>query len=137
MTLVEVLAVVVILGLIAGTLVVSFSGGFGKAKHELAKSGIGLIVSKLEVYRMETSQWPGNDIGLAVLSDGHALPAASFYLKPEQLTDPWGRPYLYIAPGPSGHPYEVLTYGADGQSGGSHGTEDADISSVNLKGSSS
>ena len=137
MTLVEVLAVVVILGLIAGTLVVSFSGGFGKAKHELAKSGIGLIVSKIEVYRMEKSQWPSNDLGLAVLSDGHAVPGASYYLKPEQLSDPWNRPYLYISPGPAGHPYEILSYGADGQPGGAPGTEDADITSVNLKGDGS
>ena len=48
MTLVEILAVVVILGLIAGTLAVSFSGSFGKAKHELAKTGIGQIVQKVE-----------------------------------------------------------------------------------------
>ena len=43
MTLVEILAVVVILGLLAGTLLMGFSGSFGKAKHELAKTAIGQI----------------------------------------------------------------------------------------------
>lgn len=134
MTLVEVLAVVIILGLIAGTLVVGFSGSFGRAKHELARSGIGVISSKLEIYRMEHGQWPSNEIGLAALSDGLALPSAPYYLSPDRLLDPWDNPYHYVAPGPDGHPYEVLSYGANGQPGGAPGTEDADISSVNLRG---
>jgi general secretion pathway protein G len=132
MTLVEVLAVVVILGLVAGTLLVGFSGSFGRAKHELAKSGIGLIVGRVELYRIDHSAWPTNELGLAVLSDGHALPTASYYLKPDQLIDPWDRPFLYITPGPVGHPYEVLTYGADGAPGGEG--ENADVSSIALRG---
>ncbi len=132
MTLVEVLAVVVILGLIAGTLLVGFSGSFGKAKHELAKSGIGIVVTQLEKYRLEHSAWPSNEQGLAVLSDGQAKPTDAYYLAHGQLLDPWERPYLYITPGPEGHPYEVLTYGADGQPGGED--EDADVSSADLRG---
>lgn len=136
MTLVEILAVVVILGLIAGTLVIGFSGSFGKAKHELAKSGIGIIVSKLELYKIEHDRWPGNDIGLAALSDGHATGSASYYLSRDQLLDPWGNPYILITPGPNGLPYEVVSYGADGQPGtpgSAPGSENADISSANLR----
>jgi len=131
MTLVEILAVVVILGLLAGTLLIGFSGTFGKAKHELAKSGIGLVVSKLELYRIEHDAWPGNDMGLATLGEGYAAPTDPWYLSPDKLLDPWGNTYMYIAPGPQGHPYEVLTYGADAQPGGEG--ENADISSVNLR----
>lgn len=131
MTLVEILAVVVILGLVAGTLLVGFSGSFGKARHELAKSGIGVVVTQLEKYRLEHSAWPSNEQGLAVLTDGQAKPTDSYYVNPGQLLDPWGRPYLYVTPGPDGHPYEVITYGADGQPGGEG--EDADLSSVNLR----
>ena len=135
MTLVEILAVVVILGLIAATLLVGFSGSFGKAKHELAKSGIGIIVTQLEKYRLEHAAWPPNDVGLAVLTDGQASPTDPHYLNPGQLRDPWNRPYLYLAPGPGGHPYEILSYGADGQPGGEG--ENTDISSANLRGEES
>ncbi len=131
MTLVEVLAVVVILGLIAGTLVVRFSGVFGKARHELAKSGIGVIVSRVELYKLEHGQWPGSNTGLALLSDGQAAPTAAYYLSHDQLLDPWGFEYQYIAPGPGGHPYEVISLGADGQLGGED--ENADVSSLNLR----
>lgn len=134
MTLVEVLAVVVILGLIAGTLLVGFSGSFGKAKTELTRTGIGQIVGKIELYRIEHSAYPANEQGLAALSDGTAAPTASYYLGPDQLRDPWDRPYLYMNPGPDGHPFEVVSYGADGVAGGAPGTENVDISSVNLRG---
>jgi len=131
MTLVEVLAVVVILGLMAGTLLVGFAGSFGKAKHELAKSGIGLVMTQLEKYRLEHSAWPSNEQGLAALTDGSAKPMDPYYVSPGQLRDPWGGRFLYVMPGPDGHPYEVITYGADGQPGGED--EDADLSSVNLR----
>lgn len=133
MTLVEILAVVVILGLVAGTLLIGFSGSFGKAKHELAKTGIGLIASKIELYRIDQGSWPTNELGLKALSDGNAPPTASYYLGPDKLLDPWNRPYLYVTPGPDGHPYEVISYGSDGQPGGAVSSEEADLSSVNLR----
>jgi general secretion pathway protein G len=131
MTLVEILAVVVILGLLAGTLYVGFGGSFDKAKRELAKSGIGVVVSKLEMYRIDHNTWPGNDLGLQALSDGFATPSDSYYLSPDQMMDPWGQTYLFVAPGPNGHPFEIISYGADGQPGGEG--ENADISSVHLR----
>jgi general secretion pathway protein G len=137
MTLIEILAVVVILGLVAGTLLVGFSGSFGKAKHELAKSGIGVIVSQIEKYRLEKGSWPSNELGLSALTDGQTTPSASYYLSPGQLMDPWNRQYLYVTPGPNGHPYEILTYGADGVAGGASGSEDSDLSSSNLRGDDS
>lgn len=131
MTLVEVLAVVVILGLLAATLAVGFSGAFGKGKQELAKTGIGQVVQRLETYYMDQGAWPDLDTGLQVLAE--ASPTSAYYLSPDNLQDPWARPYLYITPGPDEHPYEIVTYGADGKPGGED--ENADVSSVSLRGS--
>ena len=131
MTLIEIMAVVVILGFLAATLAVSFSGSFGKAKRELAKTGIGQVVDKVEAYRMEKGAWPSIDLGLRMLSDGYATPTDAYYLEPGKLLDPWNRPYFFVVPGPDLKPYEVLSYGADGQPGG-HG-EDADVSSTDLR----
>jgi len=131
MTLVEILAVVVILGLLAGVLAVGFSGSFGKAKREVAKTAIGQISQRLELYRLEKGAWPGNDVGLKALTEGYASPADSFYLEAGQLLDPWNRPFWFLTPGPGDLPYEVLSYGADGSPGGDG--EDADLSSANLR----
>lgn len=132
MTLVEVLAVVVILGLLAGTLAIGFSGAFGKGKRELAKTGIGMIAQRVELYKQENDTYPDNNTGLAVLSDGHAEPTAAYYIGPDRLLDPWGHPYYIAVPGPNGHPYEIVSYGADGEAGGTG--ENADISNLNLRG---
>ena len=49
------------------------------------------------------------------------------YLKQKKLPrDPWGRPYIYRSPGEHGA-YDIISYGADGQQGGT-GTA-ADIES--------
>ena len=50
------------------------------------------------------------------------------YLRKPVPNDPWGRPYVYLAPGeanPTG--YDLISYGADGQPGGTG--EDTDITS--------
>lgn len=130
MTFVEVLAVVIILGLIATTLLIGFSGSFGTAKRELAKAGMGQILQKLEVYKMTTSQWPTSDAGLNSLTKPLAKPTDAYYVEPSVLFDPWKKPYYFVAPGPDGHPYEIVTYGADGKPGGEG--EDSDLSSVDL-----
>ncbi len=132
MTLVEVLAVVVILGLLAGTLAVGFSGAFSKGKHELARTGIGVIAQRLELYQIAHDSYPSSEIGLAALSDGYAKPTDEYYLAPDRLLDPWGERYLLIVPGPDGHPYEIITYGSDRQPGGTG--SGADISSINIRG---
>lgn len=132
MTLVEILAVVVILGLIAGVLAVNFSGSFAKAKHELAKTGIGQVVQKLELYKIEHDEWPSLQLGLQALSTGYANPSDPHFLEADQLLDPWKHPYVYISPGPDLRPYEVISYGRDGIQGGTG--ENADISSAHLRG---
>ncbi|MFG0328784.1 MAG: type II secretion system protein GspG [Phycisphaerales bacterium] len=117
--------------MLAATLTVGFSGSFDRAQRELARAGIGVIQGKLEAYRVERGEWPSNDTGLAALTDGQATPADAFYLSGDQLLDPWGRPFLLVTPGPNGHPYEVLTYGADGAPGGEGAN--ADLSSAGLR----
>ncbi|MCB9844660.1 MAG: type II secretion system protein GspG [Phycisphaeraceae bacterium] len=131
MTLVEVLAVVVILGLLAGTLAVGFSGAFAKGKHELTRTQLGLIAGKLEAYHIEFGAWPDPGVGLDALTDGRASPRASYYMPSDQLLDPWGRRFELIVPGPNGHPFEVVSLGADGLPSGEG--EDADLSTVSLR----
>ncbi|MFK7961961.1 MAG: type II secretion system protein GspG [Phycisphaerales bacterium] len=129
MTLVEVLAVVVILGLIAGLAVVGFSGTFRQAKHETAKSQIAIITGKIEAYMISTSRHPSSSEGLGALTD--APPVAAHHLSEDAILDPWGRTFLYVSPGPEGHPYEVISLGEDGARGGEGPA--ADISSTSLR----
>jgi general secretion pathway protein G len=128
MTLIEILAVVVILGLLAATLVGGLSGKLGTARHELAKTQIAQVVNAIEAFNLANGRPPTASDGLQVLS---ANPQAPFFLEAGKLLDPWSKPYQYLIPGPNGMPYEVVTFGADGQQGGTG--ENADVSSVDLR----
>lgn len=128
MTLVEILAVVVILGLLAVTLTVGITGKMGKARGEIAKTQIAQIVAQIQTYQLDKRALPKAGEGLTVLTAPLAAPTAAYYLEPGKLLDPWGNPYLYVVPGPAGHPFEVVSYGSDGQPGGTG--EAADQSSV-------
>lgn len=129
MTLIEVLAVVVILGLLAATLTVGISGRMGKARHEIARTQIAQITAAIEGFRLDRRRLPTSGEGLTILS---SEPQSAFFLEAAKLIDPWGNPYLYLVPGPEGHPFEVVTYGSDGQPGGEG--DRADISSARLGG---
>jgi general secretion pathway protein G len=127
MTLIEVLAVVVILSLLAVTLTVGITGKVGKARNEIAKTQIAQIVNQLQAFQLEKRKLPDASAGLNALT---ADPAAAYHIDRAKLNDPWGRPYQYLVPGPGNAPFEVLTYGADGQPGGTG--DAADLSSTGL-----
>lgn len=131
MTFVELLAVLVILGLVATVFTLSIAGRFNQSKRELAKSQIGLIDGQVQTYYTQNSEWPPADRGLSVLTSPEAKPSDAFYMTEDQLVDPWGNQFYIIVPGPSGHPFELVSYGADGQPGGTD--ENADLSSLNLR----
>ncbi len=129
MTLVEILAVVVILGLVAGIAVVSFSGTFNAAQHEIVKPMMAKIAQSVEAYYMKHGAYPTSAEGLNALTA--ASPESSYYLSQDLVNDPWNRAFQYMSPGTEGHPYEIMTFGRDGAPGGDG--PDADLSSVHMR----
>ena len=120
-TLLEVLVVLIILGLVAaifaGPQIFQF---LGTAKSEAAEIQIERIGSALDLYRLHAGRYPTTDEGLIVLVERpDDAPAWSGpYLKNEEaITDPWGRPFRYRAPGEHGE-YDLYTWGSDDAEGG-------------------
>lgn len=126
MTLVEVLAVVVLLGILAATLTVGLTAAFGQGKRELARTAIAGAKAKVEMYHVSQSGWPQS---LQDLVD--APPSASYHLPLDAARDPWGNMMQLVVPGPDGHPFEIMSLGADGRVGGDG--DDADLSSLDLR----
>ena len=124
LTLIEILIVVVILGTLAAVLVVNLIPQSEKANQQIAKTQIGQIAQHLTLYQAEHRKLPPAGGGLSAMS---ADPAATYYLKPEQLIDPWGNPFIYRVPGSNGHPFDLISYGADGQPGGEHANADLSL----------
>jgi len=133
-TLIEIMVVIVILGIIAALVVPRVLERPDEARAVAAKSDIGTIMSALKLYRLDNQRFPTTEQGLAALVARPEQPPAPPNWKPggylEKLPkDPWGRPYQYLNPGLKGD-VDVMTYGADGQPGGTG--PDADIGSWDL-----
>lgn len=127
-TLLELLVVVVIIGLLAGFVAPRYFGQVGKSEVNVAKAQIDALEKALDQYRLDTGRYPSAEQGLKALVERPANEPkwAGPYLRKEVPLDPWGKPYLYKVPGEKGFDFELLSYGKDGQPGGTG--EAADIS---------
>lgn len=122
-TLVELLVVLAIIGLLTTVVVINVLPMQGRAQIQKAKADIALLEQGLEFYRLDAGRYPTTEEGLAALTRPGTMGATVKNLP----DDPWGRPYRYAAPGPDSTPYQIMSYGADGEPGGEG--ENADIKS--------
>ena len=119
-TLLELLVVVAIIGLLAAYVGPKYFSQVGKSEQVLAKAQIESFHRALASYRLDVGSFPSNEEGLNALL---VKPAAATrwngpYLSKAVPLDPWGRPYVYRVPGAKTD-YDLLSYGKDGQPGGS------------------
>ncbi|ABS67353.1 general secretion pathway protein G [Xanthobacter versatilis] len=128
-TLVELLVVITIIGLIVALVGPRVLGYLGDSKVKTAKIQIQGFSSALDLFYLDTGRYPSTSEGLVALVQ-RSPGAATWngpYLKGGTLpSDPWGKPYIYRAPGEHGA-YDIVSLGSDGQQGGT-GTA-ADITS--------
>lgn len=126
-TLIELIVVIVILGLLAGLVVPRLFKHVGQAKIATAKAQIAAFQTALGAYKLDTGKFPTTEQGLAALRA--APPDARNwngpYLPKDVPLDPWGNAYVYKYPGDHGDEPDIISYGADGRSGGEG--EDADV----------
>jgi general secretion pathway protein G len=128
-TLVEILVVITIIGLIMGLVGPRVLSYLGESKAKAAKIQIESFGSALDLYFLDQGRYPTTSEGLTALvqRSGNSRTWNGPYLKGSIVpADPWGQPYLYRSPGEHG-PYDVVSYGSDGQEGGT-GTA-ADVTS--------
>ena len=130
-TLLELVVVIIVLGLLAGIVAPQIIGRLSEAKSTTARTQIELLSVALDGYRLDNGNYPTTDQGLAALRERPTRAPVPVnwrgpYLRKAVPVDPWGRPYLYRAPGernPSAFDLESL--GRDGKVGGDG--EDADV----------
>jgi general secretion pathway protein G len=127
-TLLELLVVVVIIGLLAGLVAPRYFDQLGKTNTNIAKAQIDSLERALDQYRLDVGSYPSSEQGLQALNSrpNNVEKWQGPYLKKAVPPDPWGRPYLYKSPGEHSE-YDIFSYGADGQPGGT--TENTDVTS--------
>ena len=129
-TLIEVLVVIIVIAILATFVGPSLFRNVGDARTSTARTQIETFGTALDAYRLDNGSYPTTAQGLGALWQKPTVdPPANWrspYLRKAVPKDPWGREYVYVAPGrvnPEG--YDLLSYGADGKAGGEG--ENADI----------
>lgn len=132
-TLIELLVVLAIIAALAAVVGPSVLRNVSDARHTAAKSQIEIFALALEAYRIDNAAYPTTEQGLEALRTPPAQMASPLawrgpYLRKSVPMDPWGRPYLYVAPGSvNADSFDLYTLGRDGRNGGTG--EDADVTS--------
>jgi general secretion pathway protein G len=93
-----------------------------------------VLDSAVTMFKLDTGRFPTEEEGLKALvekpSDVMSYSDGG-YLKTKQVPkDAWGHEFVYHLNPESGQPFEVMSYGSDGQEGGEAGTPNADIRST-------
>ncbi|WP_407180555.1 type II secretion system major pseudopilin GspG [Bradyrhizobium sp. STM 3562] len=120
-TLVEMLVVIAIIGLIMGLIGPRVLNYLSESKVKAAKIQLQSFASALDLYYLDAGRYPSSAEGLAALvrQTPGVVAWNGPYLKGGNVpNDPWNHPYIYRAPGEHG-PYDIMSYGSDGQEGGS------------------
>ncbi|HLH87361.1 MAG TPA: type II secretion system major pseudopilin GspG [Xanthobacteraceae bacterium] len=128
-TLVEILVVITIIGLIMALVGPRVLNYLAESKVKAARIQVESFASSLDLFYLDNGRYPTTSEGLVALAQrpGGADSWNGPYLRSGTVpNDPWGHPYIYRSPGEHG-PYDIISYGSDGQEGGS-GTA-ADIAS--------
>lgn len=122
-TLIELMAVLVILGILATIVVVNVSPVFQRANLEKVRADMAQTTKALELYKFNELTYPNTSQGLDALTTPHSELKTPFlfpdggYISSIPL-DPWGREYLYVYPPQKSRNFDLYTLGADGLEGG-------------------
>lgn len=125
-TLIEIMAVVLIIGLLAGVVGVAVFSQVDTARVTTAKAQMKQIESALEFYRLDNGRYPTTEQGLDALISQPSIEPLPHRYRPEgylqsrkALLDPWGEPYQYVQPGAqNAYTFDLWSLGADSAPGG-------------------
>jgi general secretion pathway protein G len=132
-TLIELIVVIAIIATLAAVVAPAIFQNVGDAKISAAKSQVEMLGLALNAYRLDNDRFPTTDQGLEAL---RTMPVTGDiprnwrgpYLTRLVPNDPWGRAYVYVAPGARNpRSYDLFTLGRDGSAGGVD--EDSDVTS--------
>ena len=132
-TLIEIMAVVLIIGLLGTIVGTAIFGQIDRARVTTARSQMKQIEAALDFYRMDNGRYPTTEQGLDALVHAPSIEPVPRNYRPEGYLqggrvplDPWDSPYEYVAPGEHNtYSFDLWSFGADGQPGGE--STDSDI----------
>lgn len=136
-TFIELMAVIVILGILAMTVMPRFFGRIDEARITATQIQIKNLEQALRLFYLDNGFYPETEQGLQALVEQPMvgrIPSKwkeGGYLEKNILPqDAWGNAFIYLSPGSQSEDFEIISFGRDGREGGEG--PDADISSSKI-----
>ncbi|MBL0164620.1 MAG: type II secretion system protein GspG [Xanthomonadales bacterium] len=117
-TLMEMIAVIVLLGIVIGIVGGGVMNSFGDAKWKAGTVQAKKLAGSVEQYQMGVGSYP-NSLEDLLKRDGLGP-----YAKEKDLKDPFGNPFVYKKPGDAGRDFDIIFLGKDGKPGGDSTNKD-------------
>ena len=121
-TLVELMAILVIIGLLAAVVATNVIGKIDKAKVTATKVSLKVLHGAVTQFMLDTGRFPNEDVGLDELleqPDDVEYGDPSGYLETTEIPeDGWGREFIYERFPESGKAFVIISLGADGEDDG-------------------
>ena len=121
-TLVEVMAVLIIIGLLSAVAVKNFMGTTKKASVIQTKANLKVLHEAVQLFRMDVLRIPTEEEGLEALilepPDAEGWEIGGYLESTELPKDGWKRDFDYSTDPGNGKDFVVISYGADGEEGG-------------------
>jgi len=131
-TMVELMAILVIIGLLAAVVATNVISKIDKAKVTTTKASLKVLHDAVIQFKLDTGHFPSEDMGLEELveepTDVENWEPGGYLETTEVPKDGWGREFIYERFPESGKPFVIISYGADGEEGGED--NDADLLST-------
>ncbi|MCP4451601.1 MAG: type II secretion system major pseudopilin GspG [Planctomycetes bacterium] len=121
-TMIELMAVLIIMGLLFAVVANNFMGQTDKARKITTKANLKLLHDAVKSFKMDTGRYPDDEEGLSVLIDPpmdvQSYQEGGYLDRTELPVDGWGNDFEYIRYPESGKPFVIRSFGADNQEGG-------------------
>ncbi|WP_440225625.1 type II secretion system protein GspG [Dokdonella sp. MW10] len=111
-TLMEMIAVIVLLGIVIAIVGGGTMDTFGGGKYKAGTIAVKKLANAVEQYQMSVGSYPGS------LQDLLKRDGLGPYAKEADLKDPFGNPFVYKKPGDAGRDFDIVFLGKDGKPGG-------------------
>jgi general secretion pathway protein G len=121
-TMVELMAILIIIGLLATLVVTRVAGKIDQARVITTRANLKILHAAVNQFKMDTTRFPAEEVGLRELIE---QPTDVKYWEPggylettDIPPDGWGNEFIYEPYPESGKPFVIKSLGADGEEGG-------------------
>ncbi|MGA7297360.1 MAG: type II secretion system major pseudopilin GspG [Rhodanobacteraceae bacterium] len=116
-TLIEMLAVIVLIGIVASIVVTQVGKRMNSGKYKAGDAKLQSLSMKIENYALDNGN-PPSDLEALVKDPGGTTMWNGPYAKESDIKDPFGHEFGYKVPGDHGSTFDLIFYGKDGKPGG-------------------